>query len=78
MNTFTIQADNKNSKVLIAIFKALGVSYEMKKQAKKEETEDESPYDPEFVKMVLERAESAKRGNVVEYTPSLKEKWFGK
>ncbi len=28
-----------------------------------------SPYDPEFVKMILERAESAKQGNVIKIDP---------
>ncbi|GEM53800.1 hypothetical protein B0A58_14990 [Flavobacterium branchiophilum NBRC 15030 = ATCC 35035] len=62
MNTFIVHADSKVSKALLAIFKALNVSFEMKKDKK----EEESTYDPEFVKMVLERAESAKNGNVVE------------
>ncbi|GEM53802.1 hypothetical protein B0A58_14980 [Flavobacterium branchiophilum NBRC 15030 = ATCC 35035] len=61
MNTFIVHADSKVSKALIAIFKALNVSFEMKKDKK----EVESTYDPEFVKMVLERTESAKNGNVV-------------
>jgi hypothetical protein len=75
MNTFIVQADNKISKALIAIFNALNVSFEVKKEKKKAK---ESPYNPEFVKMVLERAESAKNGNTVKYTPELRQKWFGK
>ena len=74
MNTIIVHADSKISKALIAIFKALNVSYEIKKENSKEE----SPYDPEFVKKIEERSENAKRGNVVEYTPELKRQWFGK
>ena len=57
MNTIIVQADSKVSKALIAIFKALNVSYEIKKENSKEE----SPYDPEFVKMVLEARKSNSR-----------------
>ena len=74
MNTIIVHADSKISKALIAIFKALNVSYEIKKENSKEA----SPYDPEFVKKIVERNENAKRGNVVEYTPELKRQWFGK
>ena len=74
MNTIIVHADSKISKALIAIFKALNVSYEIKK----EDSKEESPYDTEFVKKIVERSENAKRGNVVEYTPELKRQWFGK
>ena len=49
MNTIIVHADSKISKALIDIFKALNVSYEIKKENSKEE----SPYDPEFVKKIL-------------------------
>lgn len=75
MNTIIVHADSKVSKALVAIFKALNVSYEIKKENRKEE---ESPYDPEFVKKILERSENVKKGNVVEYTAELKRQWFGK
>ena len=57
MNTITVHADSKITKVLIAIFKALNVSFEVKKDVKKED----KPYDPEFVKMVLEARKSNNR-----------------
>ena len=57
MNTITVHADSKITKVLIAIFKALNVSLEVKKDVKKED----KPYDPEFVKMVLESSKSNNR-----------------
>ena len=65
MNTIIVYADSKISKALIAIFKALNVSYEIKKENSKEE----SPYDPEFVKKILERSENVKRGNVTTIDP---------
>ena len=51
MNTFVVHADSKTSKALITIFKAFNVSFEVQKENKKT-LENESPYDPEFVKMV--------------------------
>ena len=62
MNTIIVHADSKVSKALIAIFKALNLSYEIKKEICKEE---ESPYDPEFVKMVLE----ARKGKTKRINP---------
>lgn len=78
MNTIVIKADNKLTKALVSICKALNLTYEIKK----EDTittcnEEESPYDPEFVKMILERAESAKNGNTVVFDDELREKLFG-
>jgi hypothetical protein len=70
MNTFIVQADSKVSKALIAIFKAMNVSFEMKKDIKKE---DKSPYDPEFVKKILE-ASQEKQGIMV--TEEYKENLF--
>lgn len=65
MNTYIVHADTKVSKALVAIFKALNVTFEVKKELKKEE----SPYEPEFVKKILERSENAKRGNVITIDP---------
>jgi hypothetical protein len=53
MDTFIVHANSKVSKALKAIFKALNVSYELQKK--------ESPYDSEFVKMVLESRNSSNR-----------------
>lgn len=66
MNTITVKADNKATKVLVAIFKALDVVFEVKKEVKKK---DESPYDPAFVKKILESAESVKNGGGIEVNP---------
>jgi hypothetical protein len=62
MNTFVVHADSKVSKALIAIFKALNVTFEVKKETNKAEV---SPYDPEFVKKVL-RARSEKGGKTID------------
>ena len=64
MDTIIIESQDE---VLTAKIKAmldgLNVKYKTKKKKK------EKPYDPEFVKMVLERAESARLGNTVEIDP---------
>lgn len=38
---------------------------------------EEEPYDPAFVKMVLERKKSAGYGNTIRYTEELKNELFG-
>lgn len=72
MNTIIVKADKKITKVLITIFDALGVPFEIKKD--KKSTED--TYDAEFVKKVLERSKSAKKGNTVVYDEALKNELF--
>ena len=66
MNTLIVQADSKVTKVLITIYKALKLSYEIKKEASKEE----SLYDAEFVKLILDRSKNAKKGNVIKVNPN--------
>jgi hypothetical protein len=65
MNTYIVHADSKVSKALIAIFKALNVSFEVVKKTEKDtsfsELADQNPYDPEFVKMVLKSRKSNNR-----------------
>ena len=65
MNTIIVHADSKVSKALIAIFKALNVTYEIKKENSKEE----SPYDPEFVKKI--KKASTEKGRLVESAEDL-------
>lgn len=78
MNTIVIKADNKLTKALVAICKALNLTYEVKKEdASITCNEEESSYDPAFVKMVLERAESAKKGNTVVFDDELRKELFG-
>ncbi len=70
MNTIIVHADSKVSKALIAVFKALNVSFEVMKETKKADPSpdnyrdgqaEESPYDPAFVKMVLEARKTNNR-----------------
>ncbi|MCE2963444.1 MAG: hypothetical protein ACK5UE_01965 [Chitinophagales bacterium] len=69
MNTLIVQADSRATKVLIAIYKALNLTYVIDKEASKEE----STYDPEFVKMVLK----AKSGKLrIPYDKEYKKKMF--
>lgn len=63
METITIQADSKKAKAIKAFLKAFDISY---KTSKKEE----KPYDPEFVKKILNRSKNAKQGNVIEINPN--------
>ena len=57
MDTLIIHTEAKKTKSLISFLKAFDVSFEIKKDTKKED----KPYDPEFVKMVLEASKSNKR-----------------
>ena len=72
MDTIIIESQDEvlTSKIK-AMLDDLNVKYKTKKK-KKEKT-----YDPEFVKMVLERAESARQGNVIPYDEKLKKELFG-
>ena len=64
METIVINtAEPSKMEQIIAFLNSLNVSFELKKVKKTKE------YDPEFVKMVLERSESAKRGNTIEINP---------
>jgi hypothetical protein len=75
METLIIKSDDKNTLDKIKKYlKDLKVSFKTETSA----NEDESPYDPEFVKMVLERAKSAREGNTVPYTEELRKELFGK
>lgn len=77
METLIIQSSDKPTLDKIKEFLGtLKVTFKVE-QAKQAE-EEESPYDPEFVKMVLERAKSAKEGNTVVYTDNLRKELFGK
>ena len=68
METIIIQAESKKAKAIKQFLKAFDVSFSTDSSKKQLETE-ESPYNPEFVKKILKRRESAKQGNVVEINP---------
>lgn len=72
MDTIIIEVQDEvlTSKIK-AMLDELNVKYKTKKKKK------EKPYDPEFVKMVLERAESARQGNTIPYDDNLKKELFG-
>lgn len=60
MTTFTIHTeDNEKSTALKIILKALKIKFEVSK-------ENESPYNPEFVKKILESKKQAKEGKTVQ------------
>jgi len=67
MDTIIIQAEPKKKKALIAILKAFDIPYEVKKAA-------DEPYDPAFVKMVLE-SRNKKEGRIL--TDEYKKELFG-
>jgi hypothetical protein len=71
METIIIQAKSKKAKALKQFLKAFDIEFKVKVE------EDESPYNPEFVKKILERAKSAREGNTVAYDEKLREELFG-
>jgi len=65
MDTIIIEPqDSATTDKIKNFLKELGIEYKTKKKKK------DKPYNPEFVKMILERAESARQGNVVEIDPN--------
>ena len=62
MDTLIIHSDSSKTKAIAAFLKAFDVSFEIKKESKKS---NESPYDPAFVKMVLE----ARKGKTKRINP---------
>jgi hypothetical protein len=74
METIIIDStDSTTTEKIKDFLKGLNVTFKTKKKKEK-------PYDPEFVKMVLERAESAKNGNTITYDDKLHERviWMTK
>jgi hypothetical protein len=61
METIIIQTEPKKAKAIKQFLNALDIKFKTKKA--------ESPYNPELVNKILERAKSAKEGNVVEIDP---------
>lgn len=68
--TIKLDENNKEAKALIAYLKTL--SYVSVKKEKK------SPYNPEFVKKVLERSENAAKGNYRVFDEEYRKELFGK
>lgn len=67
--TIKLDENNKEAKALIAYLKTL--SFVSVKKEKK------SPYDPEFVKKVLERSENAAKGNYRVFDEEYRKELFG-
>lgn len=66
METIIIQADKEKASALKHFLDAFQVDYEI-------EDDDESPYNPEFVKEILERSKSARKGDTIKMDP--KDPW---
>ena len=72
METIIIEsADSMTTEKIKDFLKKLNVGFKTKRK------KEEKPYDPAFVKMILERAESARQGYVVVYDDKLKKELFG-
>ena len=69
METLIIRSESSKIQAIAALLKEFNISFKIEK---------DEPYDPEFVKMVLERSKSAKEGNTVEYTEELRKELFGR
>lgn len=67
--TIKLDENNKEAKALIAYLKTL--SFVSVKKEKK------SPYNPEFVKKVLERSENAAKGNYRVFDEEYRKELFG-
>jgi len=63
METIIIHTDTEKAKALKQFLEAFEVDYQIDDQ-------DKSPYNPEFVKKILERSKSAKEGNTVKVDPN--------
>ncbi len=73
MDTIIIEPqDSATTEKIKDFLKELGIEYKTKKKKK------DKPYNPEFVKMILERSESARQGNVILYDENLEKELFGK
>jgi cytochrome c556 len=70
METIIIESEGKTSEKIKAFLKEINVSFKTKTKTKKKD----KPYDPEFVKMVLE----AREGPSIPYSDELKKELFGK
>jgi hypothetical protein len=70
METIIIQAESNKAKALKQFLKAFGVDFTVEKN-------ENSPYNPDFVRKIKERSASAKKGNAVIYDDRLRSELFG-
>ena len=61
-----IQTESKKAKALKQFLKAFGVAFKVEKE--------DYPYNPVFVKKILERSKSAREGNTIIYDEDLKKR----
>jgi hypothetical protein len=74
METIIIKfTDSITTEKIKDFLQELNVTYRTESKKKKEK-----PYDPTFVKKILERTESANQGNTVRYDEKLRKELFGK
>ncbi|MBP6794327.1 MAG: hypothetical protein KA143_04690 [Saprospiraceae bacterium] len=77
METLIIHTEKEKLTALKSFLEEMNITFEVKKPKSSSKKEDR-PYDPEFVKMILERTESARQGNTVVYDEKLRKELFGK
>ncbi len=75
METLIIHTEKEKLTALKSFLEEMNITFEVKKPKVKKE---DRPYDPEFVKKILERTESARQGNTVVYDEKLRKELFGK
>ena len=71
METIIIEKEGTTLTKVKTFLKEMQIPFKTKKTKKDKE------YDPEFVKKILERGESARNGNTILYTEELRQELFG-
>ncbi len=78
METLIIHTEKEKLSVLTDFLKSMDINFEVKHAKLKGKKKKEKPYDPAFVKKILERSESVNQGNTVRYDEKLRKELFGK
>lgn len=78
METLIIHTEKKKLSALKDFLKSMDINFEVKNSKPEGKKKKEKPYDPDFVKKILESAESANQGNTVRYDEKLRKELFGK
>jgi hypothetical protein len=73
METLIISTENEKLTALKSFLEEMHITFEVKKPKVKKK---DRPYDPEFVKKILESMEDYKNGNYAELTEEYKKKLF--
>lgn len=74
METLIIHTETEKLTALKSFLAEMNITFEVKKPKVKKK---ERPYDPEFVKKILESMEEYQKGNYVELTEEYKKELFG-